>query len=75
MMEVTVESASKARPPRLLFELKWPARSDENQPQYDVSPDGKRLVMIRMEGNESPEEIRVVLDWFEELRRLVPGGR
>ena len=37
---------------------------------YDVSPDGKRFLMVK----ETPEATRfvVVLNWFEELKRLVP---
>jgi hypothetical protein len=37
---------------------------------YDVSPDGKRFIMIK--GEVSGGEINVVLNWFEELKRLVP---
>jgi len=36
---------------------------------YDVSPDGKRFIMIK--GEVSGGEINVVLNWFEELKRLV----
>jgi len=37
---------------------------------YDISPDGQRLLMIKQE--EGPDQINVVLNWFEELKRLVP---
>ena len=37
---------------------------------YDISPDGQRLLMIKQE--EGPGQIHVVLNWFEELKRLVP---
>jgi serine/threonine protein kinase len=36
---------------------------------YDVSPDGQSFLMIKQEGEY---EINVVLNWFEELKRLVP---
>ena len=41
-------------------------------PSYDVSPDGERFLMVLE--NETPEtmELVVVLNWFEELKRLVP---
>jgi len=41
--------------------------------QYDVTPDGQRFVMIK-ESEEQQEagQIHVVLNWFEELKRLVP---
>ena len=39
---------------------------------YDVAPDG-RFVMIKEIGQESTSvQINVVLNWFEELKRLVP---
>ncbi len=38
---------------------------------YDISPDGQRFLMIKaVEG--STGQINVVLNWFEELKRLVP---
>ena len=44
---------------------------------YDITPDGERLVMVfpadRTEAGESSRpQIHVVLNWFEELKRLVP---
>jgi eukaryotic-like serine/threonine-protein kinase len=43
---------------------------------FDVSPDGKRLLMIKeAEQAASVTRIDVVLDWFDELARLVPPGR
>lgn len=42
---------------------------------YDVSPDGRRLLMIKR-GDSSGDggTIVVVVNWFEELKRLVPIG-
>jgi serine/threonine-protein kinase len=37
---------------------------------YDVHPDGERLIMLA--GTPAPTSVRVVQNWFEELRRLVP---
>lgn len=36
-------------------------------------PDGQHFVMVRRD--EDPSEIRVVLNWVEELNRLAPGER
>ena len=50
---------------------------------YDVSPDGQRFLMIQVEPQEEQNAIRadyfgnkvnIVLNWFEELKRLVPAG-
>ena len=46
---------------------------------YDVSPDGKRFLMIkpggRAEQTAAPPSLIVVQNWFEELKRLVPVKR
>jgi serine/threonine-protein kinase len=42
--------------------------------QYDIHPDGERFVMIKREEVSSPQLI-VVLNWFEELKHRVPGGK
>jgi hypothetical protein len=41
---------------------------------YDVSPDGKRFLMIKQEvsPNQPAPRIVVVQHWVEELKRLVP---
>jgi len=38
---------------------------------YDISPDGQRFLMIKA-AEEERGQINVVLNWFEELKRLVP---
>jgi serine/threonine-protein kinase len=61
--------------PRLLFEGRyrggWPWGRN-----YDIAPDGKRFIMITDEEQQlKPTQINVVLNWFEELKRLVPPGK
>jgi Tol biopolymer transport system component len=41
-------------------------------PNYDVSPDGQRFLMVT---KESKPQINVVVNWFEELNRHVPPGK
>jgi hypothetical protein len=42
-------------------------------PYYDISPDGKRFLMLKENVQLSPRnQIEIVLNWFEELKRLVP---
>jgi len=44
-------------------------------PDYDVSGDGRRFVMFTGGGSkQSASRARVVLNWFEELRRLTSAG-
>jgi serine/threonine-protein kinase len=39
---------------------------------YDVAPDGRRFLMLKETGQSQAAQLIVVLNWFEELRRLVP---
>ncbi len=61
------------------FEFETPARlfdweTPAFRPSYDVTPDGK-FVMIQPSGDRAETEgMTVVLNWFEELKRLAPGG-
>jgi serine/threonine-protein kinase len=41
---------------------------------YDVAPDG-RFLMIQESGESTPPYIHLVLNWFEELKRLAPTGK
>ena len=41
-------------------------------PGYDVMPDGQSFVMIQRNPEAPLTEIHVVLNWFQELNRLVP---
>ena len=70
MMAVAVKTVPTftADKPRLLFE--GPYATSTLAPYYDVSLDGQRFLMIK--AAEGPTQINVVLNWFEELKRLVP---
>ena len=77
LMTVPIEptnAASMGKPGRLLDDryffgaLYFPGRT------YDVSPDGKRFLMIKEAPEESsPSRLVVVLNWTEELKRRVPA--
>ncbi len=55
--------------PRLLFESSYGTADLVN---YDVSPDGQQFVMIQTDPQGNGRRLEVVLNWFEELKRLVP---
>jgi serine/threonine-protein kinase len=44
---------------------------------YDISPDGRRFLMIKesAEDTSAPMSMTVVLNWFEELEARVPTGK
>jgi serine/threonine-protein kinase len=58
--------------PRLLFEGRYRPGNYYGR-RYDLAPDGERFLMV-LEGEPPPPQTRynVVLNWFEELKRLVP---
>ena len=47
-------------------------RLGEHTRDYDVAPEGDRLLMINTSNPLLRSEITVVLNWFQELNRLVP---
>ena len=76
LMAVTITTEPVLAPgkPTLLFT--GPYRSGVDRignpgSNYDVTPDG-RFVMIREEESSKATQIQIVLNWFEELDRLVP---
>ncbi len=77
MMVVPIQvtdQALNAGSPRVLFEGSYASHANPPGIQYyDISPDGNRFLMMR-EGDlpATQAQIRIVLNWFEELRRLVP---
>jgi len=42
---------------------------------YDVSRDGQRFLFVKVNGQDTPSsELRVILNWDQELARLAPAG-
>jgi len=61
-----------ARTPRPLFEGPY-ILGEPGGHNYDVSPDGRRFVMIKPgEGEVGIRPIQIMLNWFTELKRRVP---
>ncbi|TDI36827.1 MAG: serine/threonine-protein kinase [Acidobacteria bacterium] len=55
--------------PKVLFQ--WPDARGNIWRNWDVAPNGERFVMTRPV-NDSRPQINVILNWFDELERLVP---
>jgi hypothetical protein len=75
-VDVQTGPAFSAGKPRLLFTAQGysgmsPIRT------WDISPDGRRFLVVKMEERESRPvtELVLVQNWFEELKRLVPTGK
>ena len=67
----TMEPAFSVGKPQQLFEGPY-ARGQGGGHWYDVTPDGQRFLMVRTEQNLASLQLCVVVNWFEELKRLVP---
>jgi serine/threonine-protein kinase len=77
MMVTAVETKPMFAPakPKLLFEAHYETASPF-EPDYEVSPDGQRFLMIKASEQESAAtQLNVVLNWSDELRRLAPAGK
>jgi len=74
MMVVDVTIGPRFAPgvPRQLFDRPY-ARSVSLWPNYDVTPDGTRFVMIKS-ADEGADvgQVNVIMNWVEELKRRVP---
>jgi serine/threonine-protein kinase len=76
MMVVLIQTDPTFSPgkPKVLFEGSYVSESTPaGYPYYDIHPDGERFLMMK-EGElaQDQSQIHVVLNWFEELKRLVP---
>ena len=61
--------------PEVVFEQTYFTGSPVRGHNYDISPDGKRFLMIKEGdpgGETEPTQLILVQNWFEELKRLVP---
>jgi eukaryotic-like serine/threonine-protein kinase len=74
-VDIATQPSFTAGRPRMLFEGPYePALFPI--PDYDVSPDGQRFLMLKPSEEEgAPTQINVVLNWFEELKQKVPTGK
>ena len=75
MMAVGVASGRgfSVETPHVLFEGSFvPTRRGEAA--YDVSPDGRRFVMIQRDIQSVENHLNVILNFSEELERRVPSG-
>jgi len=69
VVDVTTDPVVRVSAPRPLAE-----RRDLVGRMPD-SPDGRRFLSLRARAQEGPLELRVVLNWFEELERLAPHSQ
>ena len=76
-VNLTTQPSFSASKPRMLFVLfQGQTLPIAGAPNYDVSPDGQRFLMLKPnEQEQPPTQINVVQNWFEELKQKVPTGK
>ena len=81
LVAVTIEDGPSPSPgrPRVVAEGPYfspPWESGIRNRTYDITPDGARLLMVKAIGGvdrvQSPTELHLVFNWFEELTQRVP---
>jgi len=68
--KVTTDPSFASSPPRELFQTTF---VDTFGVSWDLAPDGRFLVIKPSADDSDPSELRIVLNWFEELERLAPA--
>ena len=72
---ITLQPEFSAGKPAMLFEGPW-LPTPVSMPNYDVSPDGKRFLMLKAaDEDQGVRQIVVVQNWFEELKRRMAAGK
>jgi hypothetical protein len=76
---VQTEPVFKHGKPEVLFQGKYVPAPNQNNPMWDVHPDGNRFMMMKDAASAgepaNPPDSRkivIVLNWFEELKQRVP---
>jgi serine/threonine-protein kinase len=75
---VTLDPTFASGRPRALFRFAGVYRMSGTATAYDIHPDGQRFIMVSEPEDATtsrPQQVNIVLNWFEELRRLVPESR
>ena len=68
---VEIEPTFQASRPELLFTRRFFVDANREQ-TYDVSPDGERFLMVEEIEDRRSQEVILVLNWSEDLKRLLP---
>ena len=70
-VDVAMNATFRYGKPRKLFEGRYVLGDVKDDTRaYDVAPDGKRFLMLRPESEPSTGDLKVVVNWYGELKRL-----
>jgi len=73
-VDIATQPSFASGRPHMLFEGQYQPAPGAF-PNYDVSPDGQRFLMLKPSEQGALTQINVVLNWFEELKQKVPTGK
>jgi Tol biopolymer transport system component len=71
-VEISTSPEVKLSPPRVLFEGRYAYGGGITIPNFDISRDGQRFIMVKDESTAG--RLNVVLNWFSELARTAPDA-
>jgi hypothetical protein len=74
VVSVDTEPEFSPRVPRELLAGEFMSMSGNFRAAYDISPDGQRFALLRP-SRQAPSLLYFFINWFEELKRLVPPAR
>ncbi len=75
MMAVPIDTRGRrlvAGKPQFLFDGPYDTTQDMN---FDISPDGRRFVMVEADPDAKPTRFQIILNWTKELSQLVARRR
>jgi Tol biopolymer transport system component len=74
LVAVPMQAGVRAGRTQELFRVQGRFRTSGNAAAYDIERNGRRFIMVTEPDNPRPvrEQITVVINWLEELKRLVP---
>jgi hypothetical protein len=73
-VQMTLQPEFSVGRPAVLFEGPW--LLGEALSNFDVSPDGRRFLMLKdADRDQDARQIVVIQNWFEELKRRMAGGK
>ena len=71
VVPISTASGFVADKPRVLFEGPYITVSGFS---WDIHPDGKRFLVLKEQEQKNPRQLRLVVNWFEEVKRKVQEG-
>ena len=72
IVSITTHPRFDASTPRFLTDASPLLPGRFNNAAYDMSADDHRFLLVKAKEGNAPGEVRVVLNWSEELKRLAP---